>query len=1104
MKNSHVRPFCIMLLVCLFAMTPILGLTPSVEASQTDEENEVRDIAEPSFEGLLQLIEQLETEGAFKNRGASQSLKAQLQTVIRFKQRGDLEQAQHHFEKFQSTLDKRFEQGSISMEGYERLEAYMDAIVNPAPPEEELTIVNQGQSNAVIIVEDDAAPEALEAAAALEGYIKKATGATIPVMTANDFSLQENDFTGQTRINVDHYTAKEASHIETALEGLDDQGFVIRPHEDTITIIGPTAFGTRNGAYDFLERYADIRWLMPGPEGVDIPQSADLLVPMIEVIEDPVFAHRLISAGLDSDEWWKANKLQLGTARTVRFQENLYTLFPPEKFLATHPEFYPVGSNPKPGDKYSYQPCFTAAGSVDAAVQGIIDYFAANPTATSFSLGINDNINFCETDPNHPYYPGVLNSIGFVNMSEIYYAWVNEVVEQVLEVYPDKWFGLLAYYNVMDPPSFPVHPRVVPFITKDRMAWMDDDIRAAGHQQMEDWQAKAEQIGWYDYMYGTLYVLPRVYPHLMAETLQYAAQNNVYGHYNEMYHNAGDGPKAWLNAKLMWNPDQDVDVLLQEWYERTVGPEAAEDLAALYDYWEDIWTDRMQQSAWFIRNKDSTYLRFEEQDYVEMITKADFDISMPLIESVVAKAGTSLQKSRANKLLSMFKYYEASALSYSKDIDPIEDEVTALAVLDNIEANLADRVEYGSQRDPLWLAFSNDPILRFRTNHWYQWFGYNRTEFWNVVNYLRNNEPNGGTVTNSVIDLASNDDSSAVGMFANMLRGVNERSLVSYTTNSSFEEGSSAASPWMYWNPNGTANIGRVTDVAHTGSASLLVGNATHRAGAYQIFDVQSGLTAAEVYYYSPPGTDRGGVRLVATLQGANGKTLGDIISPTMPLADTAGEWASVSLFEWIPASIRGETVKKVLLNAQVWEAAGTQVYLDNVHFYVMESAVDNSIVLTQNGSFEQGDESAVLPWKFWNDLSIGTMKRTEDMARTGEASLQVSGLERGGIFQHVESVGGDELLARLYFYTAQGSETTGDISIVMHALAQNYERLQTFNSVKIPLSAGLGEWTPVELQVTVPATINGKSVARFQVIATIDKAQDAVIYIDDFDVYKK
>src|SRR5699024_6061307 len=125
-----------------------------------------------------------------------------------------------------------------------------------------------------------------------------------------------------------------------------------------------------------------------------------------------------------------------------------------------------------------------------------------------------------------------------------YYAWINEVVEQVLDVYPDKWFGLLAYNNVTDPPSFPLNPRVVPFITKDRLTWIDDDIREYGHSQMDEWKQVADQIGWYDYMYGIHYMVPRIFPHHMAETFQYAVENQVYGYYIEMYHNIGDGPKA--------------------------------------------------------------------------------------------------------------------------------------------------------------------------------------------------------------------------------------------------------------------------------------------------------------------------------------------------------------------------------------------------------------------------------------------------------------------------------------------------------------------------------------------------------------------------------
>src|SRR5699024_3560351 len=136
-----------------------------------------------------------------------------------------------------------------------------------------------------------------------------------------------------------------------------------------------------------------------------------------------------------------------------------------------------------------------------------------------------------------PDYPDKINSVGDVDMAEIYYEWVNKVVEQVLAVYPDKWFGLLAYNNVTDPPSFSLNPRIVAFITKDRLTWIDEDIRNYGHSQMEEWKQVANQIGWYDYMYGVFFATPRVFPHVMAENFKYASENQVYGHYIEMYHN---------------------------------------------------------------------------------------------------------------------------------------------------------------------------------------------------------------------------------------------------------------------------------------------------------------------------------------------------------------------------------------------------------------------------------------------------------------------------------------------------------------------------------------------------------------------------------------
>ena len=38
-----------------------------------------------------------------------------------------------------------------------------------------------------------------------------------------------------------------------------------------VIIAGPTPYGTEFGVYEFLERYVGVRWLMPGPDGEDVP-----------------------------------------------------------------------------------------------------------------------------------------------------------------------------------------------------------------------------------------------------------------------------------------------------------------------------------------------------------------------------------------------------------------------------------------------------------------------------------------------------------------------------------------------------------------------------------------------------------------------------------------------------------------------------------------------------------------------------------------------------------------------------------------------------------------------------------------------------------------
>lgn len=529
-----------------------------------------------------------------------------------------------------------------------------------------IRIVENGQPKACIVIASDASEQVSSAAKKLQEYIKKASEADLPVKKSCSLPLIDD------RIHIWIGSSNFTPKIQPILKRIDDDGFVISflsPKD--IVIVGPTDWGTEFGVYEFLERYIGIRWLIPGRAGVHIPIVKTIDIPSQEVQQEPVFFSRQLS-GLSSgaqSQWARYNRMH----GRVNFHHNLNKLFPPEKYTKTHPEFFPLYKKPQfetgkrylPSNNkiYGWQPCFTAQGLVEESIRNICEYFKKNPEATSYSLGVNDSIGHCECDKCRSIDSGKINYVGRKDLSDRYFIWANAVVEGVLEEYPDKWFGCLAYNEIAEPPiNVEIHPQIVPYMTYDRMKWVDKNIEHEGFKITERWAQKARLLGWYDYIYGTPYMLPRVYFHKRLEYYKYAATHGVRAMYAEAYPNWGEGPKLYITLKLLWNPDQDVSELLNEWYVTAVGEKAAPYLAAYYKLWENFWTERIPKGHWF--KKGSQFLAFNYPEYLDQVAFDDIEKSRYLLESVVNNAQTEKEKIRARYLIDAFDYYEACALSY--------------------------------------------------------------------------------------------------------------------------------------------------------------------------------------------------------------------------------------------------------------------------------------------------------------------------------------------------------------------------------------------------------------------------------------------------------
>jgi hypothetical protein len=805
--------------------------------------------------------------------------------------------------------------------------------------ENSLIIAQDGEPRAVVVVPAEMDENIQDAVSALVEYVQKSTGAVLQIKTSEELTAEEDLYSDMVRIYVGFTGPGCDPHIQADLEGMDNDGFIIRPHGNSITIMGPTSWGTRFGVNDFLERYVGVRWLMPGEDGEDVPQHEIIAVPRKDDIkEEPAFAMRLLSpfAALDSSntlgfEWATQNR----THSMISFHHNLYSLFPPDEFGQSNPEFYPMRNGvryiPSKGVTTGWQPCFAVPETVTVAANKIIQYFDKNPEQTSFSLGVNDGGGFCDgTHSEYSHSTDKINSVGLPDMSDLYYKWVNDVVKEVRKVYPDKWFGVLAYDYVADPPSFKLDSHVVPFITKDRMTWIDPEVEAVGKNQNEKWKEVSDNIGWYDYMYGLCYALPRMYTQQTAENLIYAKENNVSAHYVELYPNWGEGPKPWVLTKLLWNPYQNVEKLENEWYVRAVGPEAAPYLKQYYDHWEAFWTERVKESLWFETDKDKTYLSFNSAEYLDLVTNEEIAESRKLLETVVEKTQTDKQKSRANMLYRMFEYYEASALSYPKNYGPITDSETALSLLK--DGALDEQVSMAVRRNQIIDELLKDPVLKFNDprNYALNWDGLNPTQFWRLADYMKQYEENGGPVTERANELVQKPEESLLKEYASLLIKANAGTEY-VNLNPSFEDTNLLWVPWI----STTGSIKRVEGFARTGNASIKIEN-LRRGGPFQIIPTKSGLTAVRAYFYTPADkTTKATIQLSINLMDANKTSLSTIKGNAVPIADTAGEWAPIGMLADIPDLAKNKEVKYIQLVVVVDGLVdGVELYLDDAYAY--------------------------------------------------------------------------------------------------------------------------------------------------------------------------
>jgi hypothetical protein len=436
-------------------------------------------------------------------------------------------------------------------------------------------IAKDGRSLARIVVAADASETERFAADELALFLHIVTGASFPVGA-------DSGAAGG-RLLVGPGAARHA--LATAvLEGLAAEEILVRAVGGDLVLAGGGPRGTLYAAYAFLEDVVGCRWWtgtasrMPWKPSLSIGDVNMRFKPPLEYREpfwyvafDHVWAARNKANGIRAG----GDALRGGRQTYEGFVHTFYVLIPPEKYFAAHPEWFSEIEGRRMTT--NAQLCLTNEDMRRELVKNLKERLRANPAATIASVSQNDCFGNCAC----PRCRAVDEEEGGPAGSLL--RFVNAVAADIEAEFPQVALDTLAYQYTRKPPRL-VRPRpnVIVRLCSIECSFarpLDDPANKAFFDDLEGWSKIAGRLYIWDYTTNfSHYVQPHPNLAVLAPNIRLFAGRNVRGVFEQgAYQSWGSEMaelRAWMLAKLLWDPGLDEERLREDFIEGYYGPAA--------------------------------------------------------------------------------------------------------------------------------------------------------------------------------------------------------------------------------------------------------------------------------------------------------------------------------------------------------------------------------------------------------------------------------------------------------------------------------------------------------------------------------------------------
>ena len=509
-----------------------------------------------------------------------------------------------------------------------------------------LVIAENGRTAYRIVIPRDATPSQEYAADELQRFIKEMSGARLPVVTDGEKPAGREILLGNN-------SRLPGLGISVDWARLGKEGCLLRTAGNNLVIAGSPERGTLYGVYALLEDHWGCRWytsdasLVPRREKLILPGLDETIVPRLEYREvfwteafggDWAARNRLNSANASLEE---------GHGGKIAYKGFVHTMdgLVPADLFDAHPEYFAMRDGKRRKD--DSQRCLTNPDVLYIATENVRKWLKESPEANIVSVSQNDNFNYCECATCHELDEAEGSHAGTM----LYF--VNCVAEAIEGEFPNVAVDTLAYQYTRKPPrTIKPRPNVIVRLCSIECCFSHpldgcpEDTNTSFVRDLKGWNELTKRLYIWDYTTNFSHYL-LLFPNLdmLDRNVRTFADNGVAGIFEQGNYSKGGGGalselKAWVLAKLLWNPELDGNSLIREFVKGAYGPAAVPVMKYI-----GLGRDAIRESGEHVRIFDDV-----NRDYLNPVFLRKADDLLEKAERIAARSGDRKLLARVRRL----------------------------------------------------------------------------------------------------------------------------------------------------------------------------------------------------------------------------------------------------------------------------------------------------------------------------------------------------------------------------------------------------------------------------------------------------------------------